>query len=191
MNNSAKIEALLYTCGEEGIEIKKISELLLVSVSEVNKQLLKLKKRLDSDPNTALTIIKNENIYKMVTKGEYSSLIKEFFQNSTETNLSKAALEVLSIIAYKQPITRVEIDEIRGLQSMGTVQTLLNRQLIKEKGRKDAVGKPILYVTTDYFLTYFNIDSISELPDIKSFEDEENKKDDREYSDINLLEIEE
>lgn len=85
--------------------------------------------------------------------------------------MSQSALEILSIIAYRQPITRIEIDDIRGVNSSGALQTLIWRGLIKQDGKKDAPGHPKLYVTTDYFLQYFNYQSLADLPLIEDFED--------------------
>lgn len=85
--------------------------------------------------------------------------------------MSQSALEILAIIAYRQPITRVEIDDIRGVNSSGALQTLVWRGLIKQDGKKDAPGHPKLYVTTDYFLQYFNYRSLADLPLIEDFKD--------------------
>ncbi|MFQ9998796.1 MAG: SMC-Scp complex subunit ScpB, partial [Anaerococcus obesiensis] len=84
----------------------------------------------------------------------------------SEKNLSNSSLETLSIIAYKQPITRAEIDKIRGVKSQSTIDSLLDKKLIKENGRLDKIGKPIIYVTTDLFLKYFNISNLDQLPKI-------------------------
>lgn len=89
-------------------------------------------------------------------------------------NLSQSALEILAIVAYRQPITRVEIDDIRGVNSSGALQTLIWRGLIEANGTKDAPGHPKLYVTTDYFLQYFNYQSLADLPLIEEFGDSEN-----------------
>ena len=86
--------------------------------------------------------------------------------------LSQAALETLAIVAYKQPITRSEVDEIRGVQSAGSVQKLAARQLIEEKGRVEGPGRAILYGTTEYFMDYFGLKDLEELPDIQSMEEE-------------------
>jgi len=106
----------------------------------------------------------------LITKSEYSELLTKYFKTGLGTKLSQAALEVLSIVAYRQPITRIEVDEIRGVQSSGSINTLLARKLIKENGKKDVIGHPNLYVVTDEFFDYFGIKNIEELPKIEKFE---------------------
>lgn len=171
MQYQAELMALLYTSGDQGLEIGIIAELLEISTSATRQSMEALKNILDEDENSGLTINQFEDTYKLVTKSEYGPLLNRYFKSGLSTTLSQAALEILSIVAYKQPITRVEIDEVRGVQSSGTLQTLMVRQLVKEQGRKDVPGKPILYVTTDQFLDYFGLKDLKELPDISEFED--------------------
>lgn len=98
--------------------------------------------------------------------------MKNIFKKDVSKTLSQSALEILSIVAYRQPITRVEIDDIRGVNSSGAIQTLIWRGLIKASGKKDAPGHPNLYITTDYFLQYFGYQSLADLPVIEDFEDD-------------------
>lgn len=105
----------------------------------------------------------------MTTKKELAPLLKRYAQGTSNT-LSQAAVETLAIIAYKQPITRVEIEQIRGVQVSGAVQRLSAHNLIEEKGRVEGPGRPILYGTTSYFLDYFGLKSLKELPDIQEME---------------------
>nr|WP_290667819.1 SMC-Scp complex subunit ScpB [Ardenticatena sp.] len=109
---------------------------------------------------------------RMVTAPEYALAVERFLGLDLSTKLSKAALETLAIIAYRQPITRAEIDDIRGVQSSGVLRTLLARELIEEVGRLDTVGHPILYGTTFRFLEYFGLKSLDELPPLDSEEAE-------------------
>lgn len=109
---------------------------------------------------------------RMVTAPEYAAAVERFLGLDLSTKLSKAALETLAIIAYRQPITRAEIDEIRGVQSSGVLRTLLARELIEEVGRLDTVGHPILYGTTFRFLEYFGLKSLDDLPPLDSEEAE-------------------
>ena len=102
--------------------------------------------------------------WTFVTKPEYSVWIKKLLKEKTVLKLSPSALETLAMIAYKQPITRAEIDEIRGVESSGVIDTLLERKLIKIVGRKEALGKPLLYGTTQDFLKHFGLAHLSELP---------------------------
>lgn len=112
-------------------------------------------------------------------KKEYAEVIKSYAISPLSTNLSQAALETLAIIAYKQPLTRMEIDEIRGVQTSGALQKLTLRGLIEEKGRVEGPGRAILYGTSRYFLDYFGLKKLSELPKISDLEQEpaENESD--------------
>src|SRR5690625_5415644 len=106
----------------------------------------------------------SKDIYHLTTKPEHSPYYKKFLATPQASRLSQAALETLAIIAYEQPITRIEIEEIRGIKSDHSVQTLLARYLIEEVGRRDTVGRPILFGTSKEFLIYFGLTSLDELP---------------------------
>lgn len=112
--------------------------------------------------------------YQLVTDKELFNELEPFFGEKTET-LSRASLETAAIIAYKQPITRLEIDEIRGVNSSGTVRYLLDKNLIKVTGRKDVPGKPLLYSTTKFFMEYMGINDISELPTFREWQELKSK----------------
>lgn len=118
-----------------------------------------------NENSSGLIIKKYENKYQFSTRSDHEKYISNIVKKS-EKNLSNSSLETLSIIAYKQPITRAEIDKIRGVKSQSTIDSLLDKKLIKENGRLDKIGKPIIYVTTDLFLKYFNISSLDQLPKI-------------------------
>lgn len=171
MKYQAEIMALLYTSGDQGMSLDTIAELLEIQKPALRQILFQIKEKLDKSDDSGLTIVQNNELYKLLTKAKYGSLLSQYFKTGLATTLSQAALEVLAIIAYKQPITRVEIDTIRGVQSSGTLQTLIVRQLVKEKGRKNVAGKPIIYGTTEEFLDYFALENLSELPDITEFEE--------------------
>src|SRR5450759_2744518 len=110
--------------------------------------------------------------YKMTTKAEHHEAIRNFVKSlKPPLKLSLAALETLAVIAYKQPVTSPEVMEIRGVQGVGVLKTLLDRKLITTAGRKNVIGKPILYKTTKEFLTQFGLNRISELPTLKEFEE--------------------
>lgn len=167
LSNQSKIESLLFVSGKEGITIKELSKLTNLLRTDLINELDNLICKYNDDLNTSLQIIKADDCYKMVTKREYSNLIKQYLSSQSVTELSGATLEVLAIIAYKQPITRVEVEEIRGVKSSSILQKLQLLKLIKENGRKDAPGHPILYKTTNKFLDYFGISSLDELPTIE------------------------
>ena len=118
-------------------------------------------------------IQKYGDVYKLLTKPQYYALIKNYWQLQQTTTLSQAALEILAIIAYRQPITRIEIDEIRGVKnSSSTLQTLVIRQLVQNVGHKNAPGRPRLYGTTPEFLDYFGLKNLAQLPDLSEFQNE-------------------
>ena len=117
-----------------------------------------------------IQIIKLENKYQMCTNKEYSSYIKNLLEPKRKKTLSQATLETLVIIAYKQPITKIEIENIRGVKCDKTIQTLLENNIIKEAGRLNKIGKPIIYKTTDEFLRILDIESLKELPSMSNYE---------------------
>ncbi|WP_129044893.1 SMC-Scp complex subunit ScpB [Companilactobacillus metriopterae] len=166
----AEITALLFVAGDQGISEKELLSLLDIDKKTLKYLLSELEISFDSDERLGFRLAKFNSTYKLVTKSEYSDILNSFFESGLGTKLSQAALEVLSIVAYRQPITRVEVDEIRGVQSSGSMNTLIARDLIKEKGKKDVPGHPNLYVVTEHFFDYFGIRDIKELPDFESFE---------------------
>lgn len=172
MTPMSQIEAVLFVVGEEGIGLDEISYLLNLSTAKTYEALTKLKERYEADKESALNILEVGNHFVLSTKKSFAPLLKKYAQSPMANVLSQAALETLSIIAYKQPISRVEIDEIRGVQSAGSVQKLVARQLIEEKGRVDGPGRAILYGTTNYFMDYFGLKTLEELPDIQQMEAE-------------------
>ena len=121
---------------------------------------------LSMKPETrGLTIVEIAGGYQMCTKPELASIVDKLAE-VPDSRLSPAALETLSIIAFRQPVTKPEIEAIRGVKVDGVVNTLLDRRLIREMGRKDVVGRPILYATTDEFLKCFGLKNLTELPDL-------------------------
>lgn len=172
MTTVSQIEAILFVVGEEGIGLEELSYLLGLSTAKTYEALTALKERYESDKQTALNILEVGNHFILSTKKIFAPLLKKYAQSPISNVLSQAALETLSIVAYKQPISRVEVDEIRGVQSAGSMQKLVARQLIEEKGRVDGPGRAILYGTTAYFMDYFGLRSLEELPDIHQMEEE-------------------
>ncbi|MEC5422351.1 SMC-Scp complex subunit ScpB [Virgibacillus sp. C22-A2] len=159
----AILEGLLFVSGDEGITIKQLSEIIGVSDSVLEHLLEELKYDYERT-DRGFMIMQSNRVYHLTTKPEHSSYFKKLLETPQPTKMSQAALETLAIIAYKQPITRTEIEEIRGVKSDGPVQTLLVRFLIEEVGRRDSVGRPALFGTTKDFLTYFGLTSLDELP---------------------------
>lgn len=158
------IEAILYTAGEAGVALNDFAQLLNISPAAMRQQLAIFAQGLADDSSRGLMVQSADDRYFLLTKPEYAAALKQYFAGPPHAGLSNAALEVLAIIAYQQPITRLEIDEVRGVQSAGALTTLASRQLIKEAGRKDAPGRPILYATTPFFLDYFGLHTLDDLP---------------------------
>ena len=158
------IEEILYIWGEP-IDINDLSKIIFdAEKSEIRNAINEM--MVERNENLSGLIIKKyENKYQFSTRSEHEKYISNIVKKS-EKNLSNSSLETLSIIAYKQPITRAEIDKIRGVKSQSTIDSLLEKKLIRENGRLDKIGKPIIYVTTDLFLKYFNITSLDQLPKI-------------------------
>ena len=167
----AKLQALLYMAGDGGIKKEQLRDLLQLADPEIESLAKRLQEKLASDPDCGLQLLEITDEYKLTTSGEVSDLVEAYFNKDLTKNISQSALEILAIVAYRQPITRIEIDEIRGVNSSGALQTLVWRGLVKAQGVKDAPGHPKLYVTTDYFLQYFGYKSLADLPVIENFED--------------------
>ena len=158
------LEGLLFVAGDDGISLEEASYILELERSAVRQLLDELKKRLE-DENSGLELLLTASHYKLVTKASLKSYIEKYAVSPYSSQLSQASLETLAIIAYKQPVTRVDIESIRGVQSSGSIQKLLLRDLIEEAGRLDSPGRPKLYKTTAYFMDYFGLESLDALPD--------------------------
>ncbi len=170
MSYLAQIEALLFVAGEDGLSQRNLASLLDISVTAVAQQLEKLAEKYSSDQDCAFSLLESSNTYKIVTKEEHAELLRQYAKAPINQSLSRASLEVLSIVAYKQPITRIEVDSIRGVNSSGAISKLQAFGLIQEVGKKEVIGRPNLYATTDYFLDYMGINSLDELVDASSIE---------------------
>lgn len=168
----AVLEGLLFASGDEGISMKQITYVLDVS-QEMAEHLMEELTYDYEHVNRGMTIIQSNEIYHLTTKPEHSHYYKKFLQGPRSTRMTQATLETLAIIAYKQPITRSEIEEIRGVNSDYAVQTLLARSLIESVGRREGVGRPVLFGTSKDFLTYFGLSSIKDLPPLPENFDEE------------------
>ena len=170
MSKLAEIEALLFVAGEDGLRVRQLADLLSIQPTGVIQSLEKLAEKYRKDEDSSLALLETSNAYKIVTKQDFADLLREYSKAPINQSLSRAALETLSIIAYKQPITRIEVDEIRGVNSSGAISKLQIFDLIRENGKKEVLGRPNLYVTTDYFLDYMGINSLEELPVVEETE---------------------
>ncbi len=157
------LEALLFAApGMSSID--QLSQALSVSKSEVEKSLEALSAHLSLEHGLRLQRIKNQ--YQLITAPEHAEMIEKYLGLEVTSRLTQAALEVLAIVAYKQPSTRPEIDSIRGVNSDGVVKSLLSKGLIEELGRSEAIGRPILYGVTNEFFQHFGLESLDQLPSV-------------------------
>lgn len=178
----AVLEGLLFVVGEEGLTFDQIEDVLEIDEEESKKLLYELKHDYE-DENRGLRIDFLGNRFKLTTKYEHREYYQKLLENPETNTLSQAALETLAIVAYNEPITRVQIDAMRGVGSTQIIRKLVAKGFIKEVGRSDLPGRPILYETTSEFLDYFGLSTIKDLPDMNSFI-EESEKEENEESDL-------
>ncbi|MCM3617429.1 SMC-Scp complex subunit ScpB [Sutcliffiella horikoshii] len=163
INWNAIVESLLFAAGDEGLTLKQLTTALEVEEHLVQDILEDLKKGYKKKER-GITLIELAGTYQLTTKKEHSVYLKRLVESPTSQTLSQAALETLAIVAYKQPITRTEVENIRGVKSERPLQTLSAKALVKEVGRAEGTGRAILYGTTKEFLDYFGLKNIKELP---------------------------
>ncbi len=185
MNFKAVLEGILFVVGDEGISLEEIKKILELDEEEVKKLLMELRKDYDEN-DRGLRVSFLGNSFKLTTKEEHKCYYEKLVSDIKNPTLSNASLEVLAVIAYNEPVTRLEIDEIRGVNSSQIVRRLLARGFIKVCGKKDSIGKPNLYKTTDDFLDYFGLASKNDLPKIIV---KETVTDDKELYEANYKEI--
>lgn len=167
----SSIESLLFVSGDP-LTLKDISNALEVSAKTIKEILDEMMNEYDEEKR-GIKLISINGEFQLVTKAENSNYIQKLLKKNKRQSLSQASLESLAIIAYKQPITRVDIDEIRGVKSESAMQRLLEKDLIKEVGRLEVPGRPILYGTTEEFLRQFGLRELNELPSLDLYKDEE------------------
>ena len=165
MNLKSVTEGILFVVGDEGITIKELASILGITEEEVKGILTDLRRDYES-PERGLRISFLGNTFKLTTKSEHKEYYEKLVTDSRVFTLSNASLEVLAIIAYNQPITRAEIDELRGIASINMIRKLMAKDLVKISGKSNLPGKPNLYRTTNEFLDYFGLATISDLPDL-------------------------
>jgi segregation and condensation protein B len=170
-NISALIEAIIYLA-EEPVRLEQIARALGdVPEEKISSELESLKQRY-AEPDRGIEIREVAGGYRFATKPEHHEVLTRFAKSMVPpTRLSLAALETLAVIAYRQPVTVPEIQEIRGVHASGVIKTLLDRRLVTAAGRKDVIGRPILYKTTRQFLLHFGLKSLDELPSMEEFEE--------------------
>lgn len=172
----AIIEGLLYVQGDLGLTLEQVMDILNIDEEQAKMLVYNLKNSYE-DNSRGLRIKYLGNTFKITTKEEHKDYYQKLLENPKNNVLSNSALETLAIIAYNEPITRVEIDELRGVDSSYVVRRLVAKGLIKECGKSDLPGKPILYKTTNDFLDYFGLSSINELPKLEELKEDDSDKD--------------
>ena len=179
----AVLEGLLFVVGEDGLTFEQIEDVLEINEEESKELLMELKKDYEDD-NRGLRIDFLGNRFKLTTKFEHREYYQKLIENPETNILSQSALETLAIIAYNEPITRVEIDKLRGVGSVQMVRKLVAKGFIKEVGRSELPGRPILYETTSEFLDYFGLATIEDLPDMRDFLEENESVEEDNESDL-------
>ncbi len=167
----APIEALLFASGE-GVSLQRIALALEITMEQAKAGVEELQQRM-AEENSGLEIIPLDDGYQMVSKPQYAGGIRKLLEIRRNTPLSQAALEVLSVIAYNQPVTKAYVEQVRGVDCTGVIGSLSAKGLIEECGRLDLPGRPLLYSTTQNFLRCFSLGSLDDLPPIPEPEKEE------------------
>jgi segregation and condensation protein B len=173
INWSSILESLLFAAGDEGLSLKQIAEVLDVDELKASEIIEVLNQEYDQNNKRGIMIVQLAGTYQLATKKENAVYLKKLVDSPHTSTLSQAALETLAIIAYKQPITRAEIEEIRGVKTERPLHTLVSKVLIKEVGRVEGTGRAFLYGTTKEFLDNFGLKSLKELPQLPEKSEEE------------------
>lgn len=168
MKLEAVVEGLLFVVGEDGLTLNQLGEILEIDIEAVKQIISNLKEKYEAE-DSGIRINFLGDRFKLTTKKEHKKYFIKLIENPDSNILTQAALETLAIIAYNEPITRLEVDEIRGVSSSQIMRKLVAKGFIKEVGRSDAVGRPILYKTTSEFLDYFGLSTIDDLPKFEDF----------------------
>ncbi|BAK17201.1 MULTISPECIES: SMC-Scp complex subunit ScpB [Solibacillus] len=172
-NLLSRIEALLFVAGDEGMTVKQLAQYIEVEPMDIEAGLSELLSHYNEEEMRGITLKQLAGTYQLTTKPEVTDTLKKLIENPTNQVLTAASLEVLAIIAYKQPITRAEVEDLRGVKSERPIATLVSRALVQEVGRAEGTGRAILYGTTKEFLNYFGLKNIKELPPLPEEVDQE------------------
>ena len=159
---SGRIEAILFVAGEP-VRIEELAKALNVTVRAVENEVTKLRDEYDFHQR-GFTLKRFGHQVQLATRALYATDVVHLLQPVQKQSLTQAAMETLAVVAYKQPVTRAEVEQVRGVKCDYSIQSLVNKELIMEVGRKDTLGRPILYATTDKFLEHFGISDLRELP---------------------------
>ncbi|RLQ95045.1 SMC-Scp complex subunit ScpB [Falsibacillus albus] len=171
------LESLLFAAGDEGLNLKQITAVMEIEEHEALEVIQTLKEDYD-EGSRGISLTEMAGTFQLVTKKEHAPYLKKLVESPGMSTLSQAALETLAIVAYRQPITRAEVEEVRGVKTERPLQTLVSKGLIKEVGRAEGTGRAILYGTTREFLDYFGLKNIEELPPLPEKIDDEAMEED-------------
>lgn len=174
MNLIGVLEGILFVVGDEGVTLNQICDIMEIDMNQAKDLLKELKQSYESE-NRGMRISYLGDAFKLTTKKEHKEYYQKLVNNGDTNLLSQSALETLAIIAYNQPITRAEVDELRGIASAHMIRKLVAKGLIKEAGKSTLPGRPNLYKTTKEFLDYFGLATINDLPEIINEEDSNNE----------------
>ena len=170
------LEGLLFVVGDDGLTLEDVTKILNINEDEAKNLVYKLK--IDYEKNDrGLRLNYLGNTFKLTTKEEHKEYYEKLLESPKTHTLSQAALEVLAIIAYNEPITRIDIDNMRGVESIYVLRKLVAKGLVKEAGKSNTPGRPILYKTTDDFLDYFGLATKDDLPKIEEIISDDEEKD--------------
>ncbi|MBQ7137130.1 MAG: SMC-Scp complex subunit ScpB [Bacilli bacterium] len=171
MNIEAVLEGLLFVVGDDGLTMNQIKDILSLSDDEAKELIISLREKYEQE-DRGIRINFLGNTFKLTTKKEHKEYYQKLIENPETNVLSQSALETLAIIAYNEPLTRMMVDEIRGVSSREMIKKLVAKGLVKEVGRSELPGRPILYKTTSEFLDYFGLASRDELPKFETIVEE-------------------
>lgn len=185
----AAIEGLLFVTGDEGLTLKQLAEVLELEEHDVKEAVHFLKQRFQEEKR-GLQVIETAGVLKLATLPEHTHYFKKLASSPIHSGLSRAALETLAIVAYKQPLTRLDIDEVRGVKSEKSLQSLVSKLLVAEVGRVSGTGRAILYGTTPYFLDHFGLKSLEELPPLPENSEQDSLEDEADLFFEKMSEVE-
>ena len=166
----AAIEAILFASGEP-VDFQKLTDALGINEDELQTAADTLEKRL-KETESGLRLLRLDESYQLCTRAEYADYIRKVLDLRKRTPLSQAAMEVLAVIAYNQPVTRAYVEQVRGVDCSGVISSLTEKGLLEERGRLELPGRPLLYGTTQNFLRCFTLRSLDDLPRIETPENE-------------------
>ncbi len=172
MEKQAILEGLLFVVGDDGLSLEQIQNIMDISEDNAKELIEKLAQSYEQS-DRGLKISKLANNYKIVTKAEHKEYYQKLLEAEKNRELSQAALEILAIIVYNEPVTRIQVEEIRGISSSQMIRKLVIKGFLKECGRSNLPGKPILYQTTELFLDYFGLSTKEDLPKLEIKNQEE------------------